>query len=74
MLKDALKKWDVDPLLSYFIGDKESDVKAGNLCGIKTILIASEPKAFHQTFTAANLSEAAELISKDCDLERTILK
>jgi D-glycero-D-manno-heptose 1,7-bisphosphate phosphatase len=42
MLEKALARFDIDPSLSYFIGDRERDVIAGELAGIKGILINSD--------------------------------
>ncbi len=38
MLLKAIDKYNIDPKLSYMIGDRASDIKAGNLAGVKTIL------------------------------------
>lgn len=54
---------------SFFIGDKEIDIKTGHNIGCKTILIATDgrEKRFKAKpdFVAANLIEAAEFI-KSC--------
>jgi len=42
MLEKALARFEIDPSLSYFIGDRERDVIAGELAGIKGILINSD--------------------------------
>ena len=39
MLQKAMAKYAIDPAHSYFIGDKESDLLAGQAAGINTILI-----------------------------------
>ncbi|EKD25746.1 MAG: Phosphoheptose isomerase [uncultured bacterium] len=62
MVEDAIAKWKVDPKQSYFIGDKESDIKAGSLSGLKTILISNTPKTFGQDFTATDLMNVADYI------------
>ena len=39
MLLKAIRDWKIDPAKSYIIGDRATDIKAGSLTGIKTILI-----------------------------------
>lgn len=41
MLEKAIAKYAVDPAASFMIGDKESDVAAGEAAGVKGILIKS---------------------------------
>ena len=41
MIEKALARCDIDPLQSYFIGDSERDVEAGEAAGLRTILIKS---------------------------------
>jgi len=38
-VEKALARFDIDPSISYFIGDKERDVEAGEKAGVKGILI-----------------------------------
>jgi len=38
-VEKAIARFNIDPLKSYFIGDKERDVEAGEKCGVKGILI-----------------------------------
>ena len=40
-VEKALARFNIDPALSYFIGDKERDVLAGEKVGVKGILIES---------------------------------
>jgi D-glycero-D-manno-heptose 1,7-bisphosphate phosphatase len=40
-VEKALARFDIDPVLSYFIGDKERDVLAGEKAGVKGILMES---------------------------------
>lgn len=42
MLEKAAARFDVDPAQSYFIGDRERDVLAGQGAGMKGILIDSD--------------------------------
>ncbi len=39
MLEKAIAQLNINPKLSYFIGDKESDIEAGKRAGVNTILI-----------------------------------
>ncbi len=39
MLEKAIAQLNIDPELSYFIGDKGSDIEAGKRAGVNTILI-----------------------------------
>lgn len=40
-VEKALARFNIDPALSYFIGDKERDILAGEKVGVKGILIES---------------------------------
>lgn len=40
-VEKALARFDIDPILSYFIGDKERDILAGEKVGVKGILMES---------------------------------
>ncbi|TSD66204.1 HAD family hydrolase [Inquilinus sp. KBS0705] len=42
LLLQGIEKYNVDPALSYFIGDRERDVEAGTAAGVKGILINSD--------------------------------
>ena len=39
MILKALKEYDIDPAKSYMIGDKSSDVEAGEASGLTSFLI-----------------------------------
>jgi len=41
LLEKAIARFDIDPALSYFIGDMERDVQAGEKAGVHSILIES---------------------------------
>ena len=46
MFQEAFKTFEIDPLCSWMIGDKISDIQAANSGGIEnTILIGNEPKS-----------------------------
>lgn len=42
MILEALKKYNVDPEKSFMIGDKNSDVEAGQASGIKAFLLTDK--------------------------------
>ena len=42
MLLRGIAKYNIDPSLSYFIGDRERDIIAGTAAGVKGILINSD--------------------------------
>lgn len=42
MIEKALARFHIDPSLSYFIGDRERDVLAGEQAGVKGILVNSD--------------------------------
>jgi D-glycero-D-manno-heptose 1,7-bisphosphate phosphatase len=42
LLLQGIEKYDIDPSLSYFIGDRERDVEAGTAAGVTGILINSD--------------------------------
>ena len=46
MLEKAIARFNIDPSQSYFIGDKQRDVDAGNAVGVKGILVESNPDLF----------------------------
>ena len=63
MLLEAAKKWGIDLQNSFIVGDSESDVKAGQAAGCKTILIDdSQNKDIAADIHVTNLSEAVEYI------------
>jgi D-glycero-D-manno-heptose 1,7-bisphosphate phosphatase len=39
LIEKALARFDIDPAKSYFIGDKDRDIQAGEKAGVKGILI-----------------------------------
>jgi D-glycero-D-manno-heptose 1,7-bisphosphate phosphatase len=42
LLLQGIEKYNIDPALSYFIGDRERDVTAGTAAGVTGILIDSD--------------------------------
>lgn len=45
MLKDLILKYDIDPISSVMVGDRDTDVRAGRKAGLSTVLIGAKPGA-----------------------------
>jgi D-glycero-D-manno-heptose 1,7-bisphosphate phosphatase len=59
----SIKKFNIDIENSYMIGDRYSDIEAGNTAGCKTIFIDknySEKKPINQNFNAESLYDAVK--------------
>ncbi len=68
MLIKAIKKFDIDTKKSYLIGDRWSDIEAGNRIGCRTIYIDrnyKEKKPYKFDFRAKSFSMAAKYILND---------
>jgi len=39
MVEKAIARFDIDPSQSFFVGDKQRDIQAGEACGVKGILV-----------------------------------
>jgi D-glycero-D-manno-heptose 1,7-bisphosphate phosphatase len=39
MVEKALARFDIDPAKSYFIGDRDRDIQAGEGAGVRGILV-----------------------------------
>jgi D,D-heptose 1,7-bisphosphate phosphatase len=66
LYRKAEKDWMINKEKSYCIGDMESDIKAGNSYGIKTILIGDKKQDYRQDLTFSSLKEAsAYLVNKE---------
>lgn len=68
LILEAAKKWDIDLGRSYMIGDRFSDMDAGQAVGCTTILVFSEAthgddaKFKGKAFLAHNLERAVDII------------
>lgn len=68
LLKRAEKDLGLDLSICFFIGDKVLDIETGEKAGCKTILVGSKDQGgspVSPDFYAANLLEAADIISKN---------
>lgn len=73
MLLDAAKALDIDLPRSYIIGDRWSDIAAGEAAGCHTIFIQrgyTEQQPEHPHFTCTNVLEAARIILRENDLDQ----
>jgi D-glycero-D-manno-heptose 1,7-bisphosphate phosphatase len=62
LLLEAAGRWHLDLAHSFMVGDRWSDVVAGQAAGCRTVLIAtpySKPERCSPDFRAADLAEAA---------------
>jgi D-glycero-D-manno-heptose 1,7-bisphosphate phosphatase len=69
-LVEAQKKYDIDMLQSWFVGDQDSDVQCGQAAGVKTILVnemLSGKKRGNSVpdYEVDNLTEAVKVILKN---------
>ena len=73
MLLKAIHDHKIDPKKSFMIGDRASDIKAGSLVGVKTVLFDPENSEqdylleykVRPDFTIKKLSEAVEIIKEN---------
>ncbi len=82
MLETAIKDWNIDPSLSYFIGDKYLDIEAANRIGCKAVLVPSEEPEIQLLnlksdvstnidFICANFAAAANWVLVDSKTKKT---
>ena len=68
LIENACKDFEIDLSRSFFIGDRECDIKTGQNAGIKTILVRTgygleeEKKDLHEDYIADDLRDAVEII------------
>jgi D-glycero-D-manno-heptose 1,7-bisphosphate phosphatase len=65
LLEQAMHQWHIAPERSYLVGDRWSDVAAGQAAGVRSILIErsySRPEKCRADWVAPDLPGAAELI------------
>ena len=67
LIEIACKEYDIDLTRSYFIGDRECDIKTGWNAGIKTILVRTgygseeEKKGLHSDYVVNDLRDAVNI-------------
>ncbi|HPD34379.1 MAG TPA: HAD-IIIA family hydrolase, partial [Candidatus Kapabacteria bacterium] len=59
MILEAIEKYDIDPNLSFMVGDSLSDVEAGKRAGVKTIFIGDDYN-IKANFNFVNIMEFLE--------------
>jgi D-glycero-D-manno-heptose 1,7-bisphosphate phosphatase len=71
MISEAAEKMNIELSRSWIIGDKTSDIEAGKVSGMKTVLVktgyaGAEPGARNASpdFTAAGIREAIDYINR----------
>ena len=65
LLIETIEEYDIDPHKSFMIGDRWSDVQAGNAVNCSTIFLERgyrEQKQFSADYVCRNLTEAATYI------------
>lgn len=62
MLEKAMAKYNIDPAHSWMVGDRPTDVQAGQRAGVKTIQIAASAHGFAGDCLAANFGEVAKCV------------
>jgi D-glycero-D-manno-heptose 1,7-bisphosphate phosphatase len=62
LIEKAIAKYDIDPMQSWMVGDRDRDMEAGQRAGLKTIHIIPETENNAGDYQAANLLEAAKII------------
>jgi histidinol-phosphate phosphatase family protein len=68
LLRKGLKDFNVDPKKSWLIGDRTTDIMAGDKCGLKTILVLTGNAGLDKKcnispdYIFTNISEASEWI------------
>ena len=63
MLEDLIKTYNISPLASYVVGDKETDSQCGETIGVQGILLSTIPHRTYPTFRSL-LDFARDLESK----------
>ncbi|HET8576159.1 MAG TPA: HAD family hydrolase [Methylomirabilota bacterium] len=71
LLLQAAREWDVDPGLSFMVGDRWRDIDAGRAAGCATILVAGPVEGpARPDYRAADLRDAVTTILKRKGAER----
>jgi D-glycero-D-manno-heptose 1,7-bisphosphate phosphatase len=64
MIVDLIKRYHIDPMASYMVGDRDIDVQAGLAAGVKGILIGKKPDySFLDTKTQSTHTHSTEFAS-----------
>lgn len=64
MILEAIEKWNIDPKLSFMIGDSDSDILAGRRAGVRTILVSDKSSNSEPDYNVRDISELKLLVTK----------
>jgi len=64
MFKDAIKEFDIDPKLSWMIGDKPSDIEAAKRSGIENTVFIGKDKEGIAKFQLNGIYDIINIIKK----------
>lgn len=67
LLEKAMAKYNIDPQVSWMVGDRERDIQAGLKAGVQTVHIVNGNETPVGRFSAGNLLEAARIILNQAD-------
>lgn len=73
LLVEAAERWDIDLSVSYLVGDRSSDIEAGQRAGCRTVLIPrgwGDDGSVQPDFVAPSAIAAAEWILHDVSSHR----
>jgi D-glycero-D-manno-heptose 1,7-bisphosphate phosphatase len=72
MIEKAIARFQIDPSLSWIVGDRDRDIECGQRMGLRTVLIENiEPCSSSPTFRADNLLDA---VNKILDFSTSVSK
>lgn len=62
----AIKKWEIDPKISFMIGDRDTDIQAAKNAGCLSILIAggNDSGLIKPDFYVTSLTEAVRIVAQ----------
>jgi histidinol-phosphate phosphatase family protein len=74
MFQQAIDELNLNPRLSYVVGDAQMDIEAGKALGAKTVLVTTGPQRGMDitrapSYTAGSLLEAARWITQDYETQ-----
>jgi D-glycero-D-manno-heptose 1,7-bisphosphate phosphatase len=67
MLEKAIAKYNIDPMTSWMVGDRDRDMVAGKKTGLQTIHIIPEKEPSSGDYAAVSLLDAARIILHNAD-------
>lgn len=66
LLVDLIREYGIDPKISYMVGDRETDIRAGQRAGVRTVYVGNGPvpRDPKPDWSFPGLREAAEVLWK----------